>query len=356
MNRFKQLVKLLLVLIGFALVTAYAVIFNNTSGWILWLFYVGFILLNLVTVLFPLSQLNFTAPESVWTQAGEPFSLTVTVKSRGWFWVPALSVNLPGHSGKTSFQSFYHGQQLTLKFPLYDLKRGLYPDLPLVVTGGDWFGLFQKRRKQTLPMEIIVLPAVDETMALFAPRLRKEQQLTMFGERTADIRNHRDYRRGDSLKQIDWKLTAKSRQLMIREYQEKQESPVVMIFWGKMGPDFETQLAAYFGLQQQLSGKLTFQQYLVTAAGGEFLQGDRLFATAQGFSQAPELFAFQNKTLLVFTASQQLDATLAEQVALWEKTNQVKVYDLVSISCGLQTTARQEDSAETTPTDWREQV
>lgn len=355
MNRLKQGGKFFLVLLGFALLTAYAVIFNNTSGWLLWLFYVGFILLNLVTLVFPLRQLQLTVPETFWTQAGTTFLLPVTVKSRGWFWVPAFSVSLPQHAQQPIFRSFYHGQRLTLNFPIEGLQRGIYPDLSVLVTAGDWFGLFQKSRKYVLPSELVVLPAVDESMAQFVPRLRKEQQMTLFGERTAEIRNHREYHRGDSLKQIDWKLTARSRQLMIREYQEKQESPVVFIFWGEAGPFFETQLRAYFNVQQQLAGLLAIQQYLVTAAGGEFLQGDRVFAAAKGFEQKPELFAFKNKTLLVFTGSSQPDTQLTAQIADWERTNQVKLYDLVSLSHILKTRTEVTATQEKTPAEGREE-
>src|SRR3546814_18869594 len=48
------------------------------------------------------------------------------------------------------------------------------------------------------------------------------------GEGT-DFHQMREYRIGDSLRQIDWKATARARKLISREYQDEKNQPLIVV-------------------------------------------------------------------------------------------------------------------------------
>lgn len=324
MRHFKQGLKILLVLIGLGLAAAYAIIFNDTPGWLLLLFYLIFILVNLVTLIFPLNKLFFIADSPVWTTVGQSFSLVVTVKSRSVYWAPGLSLQLPDYSTKKTFASFYHGQPWQTVFELTAAKRGIFQKTRVTAEAVDWFGLFTKQRQFSLSPEIIVLPARDSIAEQWALEISQARQRASFGERSANIRNFREYRRGDPLKQMDWKQSARQRELIIREYEEHEETPTLLLFWGKRTSTFEQDLSRYYTLQKVFKGQA--EQCLVTKTGIAPLQDDRQFALAAGFEKIPALPAFKNRQLLIFTTTQDLE--LKEQVRSWQRNNQVAVYDL----------------------------
>lgn len=330
MNRLKQFFKLLLALAGLAAAAAYAVIFNNTSGWLLLSFYLGFLLLNLAALLFPLKRLTFQTNSPIRTAVGRPFSLALTVSSRKAYWVPGLSLQLPEYSVEKVFLAWYRGRLSETAFELTAGKRGIFQGTVVEAEAGDWFGFFTKRRRFPIEPEIIVLPETDADAANWALEISKLHRLDGFGERTAHIRNFRDYRRGDPLKLVDWKQSARQRDLIIREYEEHRETPTILLFWGRDSEDFELCLSRYWTLQNQLKGQAELQQFLVTQTGTAVLRDERQFALALGFAELPPVPEFKNKQLLIFTTT--VDPILTAQVALWQKNNQVSVYDLAELS------------------------
>ncbi len=94
--------------------------------------------------------------------------------------------------------------------------------------------LWQQSRIAGLPQRVRVYPdfAPLTRFALFsaeqASRLMGAHLRRRRGEGT-DFQQMREYRIGDSLRQIDWKATARARKLISREYQDEKNQQLVML-------------------------------------------------------------------------------------------------------------------------------
>lgn len=121
----------------------------------------------------------------------------------------ALLTWLPGH------------RSVTLDAAGVRLRRGLARVGPLTVTASDPLGMFERRRNlDGRAREVIIHPAVVDLPGWLgdgswtgqaAQRERAPQGL--------DFRNLRHYELGDDLRHLDWKATARTGQLHIREYE-----------------------------------------------------------------------------------------------------------------------------------------
>lgn len=72
--------------------------------------------------------------------------------------------------------------------------------------------------------EVPVLPMTQKIQfPIPAPAMRESEEDTIFipnGEQTGDIKELREYRPGDKLKDIHWKMTAKTDTLMVKEFEQ----------------------------------------------------------------------------------------------------------------------------------------
>ncbi|RPE79914.1 DUF58 domain-containing protein [Vulcaniibacterium tengchongense] len=73
------------------------------------------------------------------------------------------------------------------------------------------------------PLARFALFGADQASRLVGAHLRRRR-----GEGT-DFHQMREYRRGDSLRQIDWKATARARRLISREYQDERNQQLVLL-------------------------------------------------------------------------------------------------------------------------------
>jgi uncharacterized protein (DUF58 family) len=82
-----------------------------------------------------------------------------------------------------------------------------------------------------LDQEVLVFPSVEPTDEMLAvlPILSGEMESRLRG-RGSDLYRIRDYQPEDSARHVDWKATAKSGDLKVREYTREDERSVRMIF------------------------------------------------------------------------------------------------------------------------------
>jgi uncharacterized protein (DUF58 family) len=224
-------------------------------------------------VLFGLS-LNVTLPENVF--AGKPCIGTVTIRNTGrlpsfsvsvvpekpkkrlwkwqrtelgippfrksgrqWFRVPDLQLRpVPGSKGESPIldRSIYfpylrphHSESspIELKFP----RRGRYVQEALGVSTRFPFSFIAKTRVVPFERELIVLPAVEETEEFFTilPALRGEFEVFVAG-RGYDLYRLREFAAGDAARHIDWKATARSQTVMVREFTREDERKLKIVF------------------------------------------------------------------------------------------------------------------------------
>ena len=117
--------------------------------------------------------------------------------------------------------------ELNLCFP----HRGLYAQRGIGVSTRFPFSFLRKTRTVALNQEVLVFPSVEPTDEMLAvlPILSGEMESRLRG-RGSDLYRIRDYQPEDSARHVDWKATAKSGELKVREYTREDERSVRMIF------------------------------------------------------------------------------------------------------------------------------
>jgi uncharacterized protein (DUF58 family) len=117
--------------------------------------------------------------------------------------------------------------ELNLKFP----RRGLYAQRGIGISTRFPFSFLTKTRMITLNQEVLVFPSVEATDEMFEvlPIITGEMETNQRG-RGSDLYRIRDYVPEDSARHVDWKATAKSGELKVREYTREDERRVCLIF------------------------------------------------------------------------------------------------------------------------------
>ncbi len=117
--------------------------------------------------------------------------------------------------------------ELNLSFP----RRGLYAQRGIGISTRFPFSFLTKTRIIALDQEVLVFPSVEATDEMFEvlPMITGELETNQRG-RGSDLYRIRDYEPEDSARHVDWKATAKSGELKVREYTREDERRVCIIF------------------------------------------------------------------------------------------------------------------------------
>lgn len=113
-------------------------------------------------------------------------------------------------------------QKRLLKYQVQAGRRGFYQIGPARLTSGDLFGLIRPSTGQLAPDYLTVYPQIISLAELGLPSrlpfgtIASQQRLFEDPARPAGVR---DYRSGDSQRQINWKASAHANQLLVRRYQ-----------------------------------------------------------------------------------------------------------------------------------------
>ncbi|MCL4297678.1 MAG: DUF58 domain-containing protein [Anaerolineae bacterium] len=154
--------------------------------------------------------------------------------------------------------ALFAGQARSLTYQTSCDRRGVYTFAPFRLWSKGPFGLFQSRHTLNVPGEILIYPAYYplKRLRLFEKREFAEQSALRLG-RGSQVVGTREYRPGDSLRQIHWRSTARTGQLVVKEFSEDEQQAftVVLDLQADLMPDqskfspFETaiRLAASFG-------------------------------------------------------------------------------------------------------------
>ena len=176
--------------------------------------------------------LHNSIPVGVWS----PVELQFQNPQRSGFWLHAhdhhpVDFQVQGLPCKLFLPA---ERKLTLKYRIYPERRGdarfVGIDLVLVSPLGFW------RRKRFIPLldRVRVFPNFRE-LGRYA-LLATDNQLSEMGIRRrqrrgegSDFHQLREYRTGDSLRQIDWKASARYRRLISKEYQDERDQQLVFL-------------------------------------------------------------------------------------------------------------------------------
>ncbi|MBI1880800.1 MAG: DUF58 domain-containing protein, partial [Chloroflexi bacterium] len=152
----------------------------------------------------------------------------------------------------------FKGQADSLTYQTVCDRRGYHRFAAMQLSSRGPFGLFRTRRTLAVPTEVLIYPVYYplKRLRLFEKKEFAEQQTTRFG-RGDQVIGTREYRTGDSLRQIHWRSTARTGQLVVKEFSDDEQQAFTVVLdlqadisigQGKFSA-FETaiRLAATFG-------------------------------------------------------------------------------------------------------------
>jgi uncharacterized protein (DUF58 family) len=109
--------------------------------------------------------------------------------------------------------------------------RGRYQQESFSLTTRFPFAFLTKKRRVALTREIVVYPAIEPADEFFEvlPLITGEFETFVRG-RGSDLYRLREYTQEDSARHVDWKATAKSGSLKVREFSREDERKLRIVF------------------------------------------------------------------------------------------------------------------------------
>lgn len=110
-------------------------------------------------------------------------------------------------------------------------QRGRYREDSFGLATRFPFAFLTKTRHVSLGRELLVYPRIEPTRELFdiLPRIRGEWESFVRG-RGSELYRIREYMPEDSARHVDWKATAKSGSLKVREFAREEERKIAIVF------------------------------------------------------------------------------------------------------------------------------
>ncbi len=110
-------------------------------------------------------------------------------------------------------------------------RRAVIPVGPLVTVQGDPLGMLRRTRQWTGVHEIYVHPRTTALSTIAAGQIRDLEGQTTTALSPSDVAFHtlREYVRGDELRHVHWKTSARIGELMVRQYNDTRRSHVAVL-------------------------------------------------------------------------------------------------------------------------------
>lgn len=123
-----------------------------------------------------------------------------------------------------------HGQAARQSVELTFPKRGVYRQDTLGLRTRFPFGFLQKTRRIESPIEVVVYPRIQPTEEFYEvlPLVTGELESYQRG-RGNDLYAIRDYQSNDSARHVDWKASARTGALQVKEYAREDERRVMLV-------------------------------------------------------------------------------------------------------------------------------
>jgi hypothetical protein len=178
-------------------------------------------------------------PSSPVVEPEETFEIVVRLQNKKWMPELYLQVtqNIPkeaGFKGNRINKRFYMlpHRQLTSRTPLSLPERGRYIFRGAKITGGDFFGFDARDRQYDTIREVVVLPkqtespALDRVLSGFLGDLSVNRFIMPDPVLTIGIR---EYTGREPMKDIHWPHSARTGQMMVKQYDHTVELAVTVI-------------------------------------------------------------------------------------------------------------------------------
>jgi uncharacterized protein (DUF58 family) len=174
-------------------------------------------------------ELDFLVPEHIC--AGRKFTGRIVVRNtKGW--MPSFSIHVAassdsGLSAPLYFPVIPGGARLEEPVELFFARRGSYQQNSFRFSTRFPFGFTERRIRVPLRREILIYPSIDPKLGF------EDLLLSLEGEIASFYRGHghdfyriRPYEHSESARHVDWKATAHTGDLQVREFAREQEQAV----------------------------------------------------------------------------------------------------------------------------------
>jgi uncharacterized protein (DUF58 family) len=170
-----------------------------------------------VTFAFPLNR----PPEEQWLKLPDRRLRRVAIAPRA----PAI------FQGTAYFPFLPAGAEVSAEIDLKFEGRGRYREDSFGLVTGFPFAFLTKTRRVPVQREILVYPRIEATDRFFEilPLVSGEWESFVRG-RGSDLHSIREYGPDDSARHVDWKATAKSGSLKVREFSREDERKLRIVF------------------------------------------------------------------------------------------------------------------------------
>ncbi len=141
------------------------------------------------------------------------------------------------------------GKTIDIALPLRELARGCYALQSARLIGSDVLGLFRARRTLTIPddaAEIVVAPALLPTAQFSLSgrggRARRGSSRRAHAGGGDELRGTRPYVAGDDMRQIHWKSTARTGEMVMREWEQVGHAATLLVWDGAAHSQWGTEI------------------------------------------------------------------------------------------------------------------
>ena len=188
-------------------------------------------------------DLKFDLPERIFAE--QPVLAEIELRNQKQWW-PSFSLRVVGENKagqppvltQPVFFPYIPSQgamvqKVELRFP----RRGVYRQDAFGIRTRFPFGFFEKTRQVSSTIDIVVYPRVEPTEQVYEvlPLLSGEMA-SYFRGRGHELHSLRQYNTNDSARFVDWKVSARSGRLMVREYAREDERRVMLVLDPFIGP------------------------------------------------------------------------------------------------------------------------
>ncbi|MDE3110749.1 MAG: DUF58 domain-containing protein [Acidobacteriota bacterium] len=184
-------------------------------------------------------NLKLDLPEHIF--AGQPVLAELALRNEKLFW-PSFSLRVVGEPAKDAsaesnilsrpvfFPYLARGSSAVQKVELRFARRGVYRQDSFGIRTRFPFGFFEKTRRVSSDVSITVYPRVEPTEQFYEvlPLLSGEMA-SYFRGRGHELHSLRNYQPADSARFVDWKVSAKSGRLMVREFAREDERRLMLV-------------------------------------------------------------------------------------------------------------------------------
>jgi len=177
-------------------------------------------------------ELDLILPEHIPARRRVPTRLRLR-NEKGW--MPSFSILVAGATGSVYTQAIYFpvlpgGETVEETVEVVFQRRGPHSENSFFLRSRFPFGFAERNIQVTMRRELLVYPSIDPQPGFEQIRMSLEGELDAYARGHGhDFYRIRPYENLESARHVDWKATAHTSQLQVREFAREQE-PLVEVF------------------------------------------------------------------------------------------------------------------------------